>query len=161
MRSFNKVEFGHLCNRAPRTVQRWIDAGMPHSRNGRRYQIALEDALPWVMEFLQQPYHSQSESERLRKEQADKVALQNETTRSNLVRVDHMRAVVARMDQALSQHLEGSADRLAVHIAGETAPAMIRQTILNDHHAVQFAYGQKLQSIFENSQTDSLRGKSS
>lgn len=144
---YNRVQFGKLCGKHTKTVERWIDEGMPAEKHGGKYVIELETALPWLCERSKAP--AGSARERLAQVQAERVELDNEKERKNLLRLDHVTDIMTSAVAQLASQLDGVAGRVANDLSSETNPAVIRQIVLDEHHRVRSAYADALQKLFE------------
>lgn len=127
--TMTRSEFAELIGRTPQAVSQWIQAGMP-ARNagtrGKAIEIDIEAAVPWVVKRIMTPL---PERERLAKEQADKIALENEKTRAGLIHRHHVEQSVNGSINAVDEVLADLPDTLADPIAGTSDPAKIRSMI--------------------------------
>lgn len=131
------AEFAALCGVSRATVTNWMDEGMPCERTGRqRVRVEIDPALavPWVVD-RREPAGSQRE--RLAKEQADKIAMQNETQRGRLIDV----AIVEEIWMAKAAHMaqlhDAVAGRLAHEFLGSTDPGINRSRLLAELREVR------------------------
>ena len=130
-------EFAKFCDVSPATVTNWMDAGMPAERSGRKgaeVAIDIAAAIPWVINYREPPG---SQRERLAKEQADKIAMQNETQRGRLIDV----AIVEEIWMAKAAHMaqlhDAVAGRLAHEFLGSTDPGINRSRLLAELREVR------------------------
>lgn len=75
----------------------------------------------------------------------------NEEALGNLVLVDHVRQIWTAAESALAAQLEGSPGRIAADVAGESDPAIIRHTLLDENRRIRRAYAAAIERIFEGS----------
>lgn len=142
-------EFAALVKLHRTTVHKWIREGMPAAKHGNKYLIDLCQAVPWMVQKFEEAKPAGSARERLAEVQADKVELDNERERKNLLRLDHMTDVRDAMLKSLDDSLAGMPDRLGSALADETNPALCRQIVLDAHHEARQVHAQDLQDIFE------------
>lgn len=130
-------EFAKLCDVSPATVTNWMDAGMPAERSGRKgaeVTIDIVAAIPWVIDRREPPG---SQRERLAKEQADKVAMQNEMQRGRLIDIGVVEEVLMARAAHSAQAHDAVAGRIAHEIAGNTDPGFIRAKVLAELREVR------------------------
>lgn len=133
----NAAEFAALCGVSPATVTNWMDEGMPCARTGRqraRVEIDPAVAIPWAIDRREPPG---SQRERLAKEQADKVAMQNEMQRGRLIDIGVVEEVLMARAAHSAQAHDAVAGRIAHEIAGNTDPGFIRAKVLAELREVR------------------------
>jgi phage terminase Nu1 subunit (DNA packaging protein) len=151
----NRAEFAEIVGFSAQQVQEWMKAGMPGDagRRGKECRIDTAAAIRWLVDRGSTKRSASSgddsERERLNREQADKVALQNAQTRKQLVRREHVQLVLLESNALLAGQLDGVAGRLANEIAGTTEPAKIRQLLLDEHRRIRSAYADALGKLAE------------
>lgn len=144
----NATAFARLLGVAKSTVSGWMAAGMPHrpGRGKRPAQIVLAEALPWVLHHRMAP--PGSERERLAKEQADRVALDNAVKRGELVYASHVDEIMATMSADLVALLEALPGRAAAPAAGKSA-AEVRSILLDEVRRVRGAFAEAIGALAE------------
>ena len=114
------------------TVSRWIDAGMPCKRGrtkGHAVAINLHEALPWLLARRSRPG---SHQERLVAERADRLAIDNEARRGQLILTPQGFDVLSRLQAALERRHETIPDEEVAAIARSTSPGEIRALLLDE-----------------------------
>lgn len=151
----NRSEFAELVGFSARQVHEWIKDGMPAEagRRGKECRIDTAAAIRWLIERGSQKRSGDSgetaEGERLKREQADKIALQNAATRGETVLRVHLRLVLLESNALLAGQLDGVAGRMANELAAINEPAKIRQKLLDEHRRIRAAYADALGQLAE------------
>jgi phage terminase Nu1 subunit (DNA packaging protein) len=133
------AQFAELMGVAKQSVTQWIDAGMPCARGrgkGHLVTVTLEQAMPWVL-ARREPAGSQRE--RLAKEQADKVAIDNAAKRGEVVFLPMVSDVLNEMAATLAGQLDALPGRVASELAGLTDPGQIRGRLLDETRGIRGA----------------------
>lgn len=152
---FSGKQFAELTGYSVQQVNEWMNAGMPADRGGRGKPCRIDSAaaIRWLVNRGTQKRSGDpgetAEGERLKREQADKIALQNAQTRRELVLREHVRLVLLESNALLAGQLDGVAGRLASELAGMTEPAKIRQCLLDEHRRIRAAYAAALGKLAE------------
>lgn len=132
-------DFAELVDRSPDTVSRWCAAGMPHEQPGKTnagFAIDLRKALPWVVTYALEP-PKESQRERLAREQADRLALENAHRRGELIDAQLHGEIVKTLASSTSQLLEAVASRCANELAGITDPAAVHARVKEEHRGIR------------------------
>ncbi len=140
-------QFAALLGVTPQAVSQWIDAGMPCKRGKGRGHVVVIDlaaALPWVL-ARREPKGSQRE--RLAKEQADKVALENAVKRGELIFASQVAEVFSVLSADLASRHDAVPGRLASELAGINEPAVIRERLLDDLRSVRAAFADAIEKL--------------
>jgi phage terminase Nu1 subunit (DNA packaging protein) len=143
----NAAQFAEICGVSPQAVTAWIDAGMPCERGrgkGHAVTVTLAKALPWVL-ARREPAGSQRE--RLAKEQADKIALENTTKRGELIYAGHVAEVLSAMSADLAARHDAVPGRTASEFAGINEPAVIRARLLDELRGVRGAFADAITKL--------------
>jgi phage terminase Nu1 subunit (DNA packaging protein) len=114
-------------------------------RQGREAQIVAEQAVPWVVLHRETPPGSQRE--RLAKEQADKVALENAVKRGELIFSDQVAEVLLTLSADLASRHDALPGRMASELAGINEPAVIRQRLLDELRAVRASFADAITKL--------------
>lgn len=133
-------QFADLVGVSAQTLVVWMDAGMPSRRGkgkGHPSTIDIKKALPWVISRREPPG---SERERLAKEQADKVALENSVKRGELIYADQVADALSRLAADLAARHDALPGRVAGELAGLSDPAAIRARLLDETRAIRTAF---------------------
>jgi len=138
-------EFAKVIGMSAGWVSKALDGGMPAVRSGRagaKVQIDTAVALPWLLGRASERAAPtpDSQRDRLAREQADKVALENAQRRGELVPIAQVRAVASELVSRLGSALEGLPGRLANEIAGISDPAEIRARIGDEIRGARTAF---------------------
>jgi len=150
-------QFAELLGVSVQTVTAWIDAGMPCARGrGRGHAVEITPglALPWVV-WRREPKGSQRE--RLAKEQADKVAIENAVKRGELIFASQVAEVFSTLSADLASRHDAVPGRLASELAGINEPAVVRERLLDDLRSVRAAFAdaiEKLADVLESAEDD-------
>lgn len=142
-------QFAELLGVVPASVSQWLDAGMPASRTARqgsRVEIDVTKALPWVLSRREPPG---SQRERLAKEQADKVALENGVKRRELIHVAQVSDVLSTLAADLAARHDALSGRVANELAGISEPAVIRERLLDEARGVRAAVADAVAKLAE------------
>lgn len=146
-------QYAEIRGRSKAWVSAQIKAGMPvlsAGKAGREYEIEPSAAIDWEVEQAKASRAGgESQRDRLAKEQADKVALENAVRRGELAKVAHFRAIAAAAISHLNAELDGIAGRLANELAGISDPAEIRGRLLDQHRAARAAFADRLRELGE------------
>lgn len=122
-------EFAALLDRSPDTVSRWCANGMPHEQPGKAnagFEIDPAKALPWVLTYALEP-PKESQRERLAREQADKVALDNANRRGELVDAVMVDQVLKALAVGIASQHKTITNRCAHEFASISDPQRIRE----------------------------------
>ena len=143
----SRARFARMTGRSPQAVSQWIADGLPHDGGGRgnRIVIDLDRALPWLIDNRGAP--PGSERERLAKEQADRLALQNAQTRRELVRADHVERTIGEALGLLKEQINGIPGRLASQLASVEDPAMCRSLLMGESARILNSYKAALETL--------------
>lgn len=124
----------------------------PHEgggKRGARMYISLPEAYAWEMERARESARpEESQGERLKREQADRVALENATKRGELCVFEDMAQVVTGAFLTLRSERNGIAGRLANELAG-LPPAEIRVRILDELRRCDEQFAQRIGALGE------------
>ncbi len=136
------VEFAKLRGKSKGWVSHQIAAGMPvlsRGRNGNPSAIHPATAIDWEVEHarVEAAPKPGSQRERLAKEQADKLALENAKRRSELVLASYVSEIFNGLAADISARLDGLPGRVANELAGITDPAQIRSRLLDECRAIR------------------------
>lgn len=159
MLTMNGAEYAELRGRTRAWVSGMIKKGMPvlaAGRPGRECQIEPGHAIDWEIAQARagrKQEKTETQRDRLAKEQADKVAIENAVRRGELAKVAHFRAVATAAVSYLSSELDGIAGRLANELAGISDPAEIRQRLLAQHRDARATFAQRLAKLGESCAT--------
>ena len=145
----SRARFARMTGRSPQAVSQWIADGLPHDGGGRgnRIVIDLDRALPWLIDNRGAP--PGSERERLAKEQADRLALQNAETRRELVRADHVSWFVGEALGQLKEQIMGLPGRLATQLASIDDPAITRSTLKSEAARILHSFRAALDEVID------------
>lgn len=138
METMSRNEFAALCGVVGATVTNWMQAGMPHrsgGRSGREVHIDPKLAIPWVVSNREAPEGSQRD--RLAKEQADKVALDNAQKRKEMIYAWQVSDGLNSMAAELAASLDALPGRVANELAGISDAGQIRVILLRECRAVR------------------------
>lgn len=142
--------FAKLCDVSPQTVSNWCEAGMPHEGgggHGETRKISVRKALPWVV--ANRTEKPGSERERLAKEQADKLAIENSQSRRELLKADHVQDILWSANSSLALQMQGLPGRMATELASIDDPALIRSTLLNEVRRIRSSYAQQFAELVD------------
>lgn len=123
-------QFAKLCRVSAQTVTNWRREGMPCTgggRHGAAARVDLEQALPWVV--ARRDSRPDSQRERLAKEQADKVALENARTVGDLVDAGMVGHVLARLATEISAQHGTIVNRCTHEFAALADPQRMRERL--------------------------------
>ena len=146
--TLSRRQFAEALQVAPSTVTAWMQAGLPHrnsGRQGRTVSIPLAEALPWLAKHRANA--SDSQRERLAKEQADRVALANAAQRGDHMLRSQVEPVLMTLAANLSASLDAIAGRLATELASVSDPAQVRQRLLAEHREVRAQLANNLRTL--------------
>jgi len=142
--------FAALCDVSPQTVSNWCEAGMPHEGgggHGETRKINVRKALPWVV--ANRTEKPGSERERLAKEQADKIAIENAQSRKELIKADHVQDSISEALANLTTQLDGLPGRMATPLASIEDPALMRSKLQDEVRRIRVTYAQFLAELGE------------
>ena len=145
-------EYAHLRGRSRAWVTGQLKVGMPAVRTGRQgaeVEIDPGPAIDWEIEQARAGRRGASDSQRdrLAKEQADKVAMANAVEREDHMLRSHIEPVLMEMAAHLGARLDSIAGRLANQVATLSDPADIRIRLLTEHRAVRSAVAEHLRKL--------------
>lgn len=147
----NLNQFTQFVGYTRQRVSAWIRQGMPakRGRKGRELQIDTVLAMKWLHDYWSAPTRGKplGERERLAREQADRLAMQNEATRNQLVYADQVGSLVSAAVSELDNLLSDVPDRLAAPLANETNAALAREILLTEHRRIRAAYATALKDL--------------
>lgn len=137
----NRKQFAEITGYSERQVSTFMDEGMPATRpkkKGAAVSIETTAAIKWLIARAEQRDKSKSESqrERLYREQADEKALANAKERGQLILREQVSAALMTIAQAAASALDGLAGRLANELAHHDA-RFIRERLLFEHRRVR------------------------
>lgn len=115
---------------------------MPHEGGGRKgaeCRIDPAKAIEWEIDEarFEKSERGTSQRDRLAKEQADKVALENSAARGDHMLRSQVEPVLLTMVATLAAGLDAISGRLAGELAGVSDQATIRQRLLAEHRGVR------------------------
>lgn len=142
--------FAKLCEVSKVTVSNWCEAGMPHEGGGKPgnpFQINVREALPWVV--ANRTEKPGSERDRLAKEQADKIAIENAQSRKELIQAQHVEDSVAEALANLTTQLDGLPGRMATPLSSIEDPALVRSKLQDEVRRIRFTYAESLAKLGE------------
>lgn len=146
--SITGTGFSKLCGVTKQTVANWCEAGMPHEGGGKPgnpYTINVRDALPWVV--ANRTEKPGSERDRLAKEQADKVAIENAQSRKELIKAQHVEDFTAAALATLSTQLDGLSGRMATPLSSIEDPALVRSRLQDEVRRIRDSYADQLAEL--------------
>lgn len=128
-------EYAALRGRSSAWVTRQVLRGMPAERVGKELLIETPAALDWEIEresrlAKQPPTQLNQERERLYREKANALAMQNAKVREDQMLRSQVEFVLDAMQRDLESELAADLDKLCEQIASTTSPAEIRQLLL-------------------------------
>lgn len=135
-----------LLGKPDSTVGDWCQQGLPSKKSGRNRVIRVRDLLRWLAGRDAQPG---SERERLAKEQADRVALDNAKKRGELIYAWQVADVLNTMAATLSAQLDSLPGRVAGELAGMTDAADIRALLLRETRAIRSSMAEHVGKLAE------------
>lgn len=147
-RTMTGAGFARLCGVDAATVTHWCKGGMPHNGGGAsgvKLEIDIKTAIPWVVRNRTEK--PGSERERLAKEQADKVAIENAKSRGELLMSPHVEDAIAAALATLAAQLDGLAGRMATPLASIDDPATIRASLMDETRRIRTAYAEQLSEL--------------
>lgn len=124
---------------------------MPHEVAGKvnaGFQIDLSKALPWVLTYALEP-PKESQRERLAREQADKVALDNAARRAELLAAPAVSEVLRSLVSGVIGQLDAMDNRCASEFAGIVDPARMRERLREEHRVVRTAMAATTRELAE------------
>ena len=142
--------FAKLCDVSPQTVSNWCEAGMPNEGGGGHGEtrtINVREALPWVV--ANRTEKPGSERERLAKEQADKIAIENAQSRKELIKAQHVEDSIAEALANLTTQLDGLPGRMATPLSSIEDPALLRSKLQDEVRRIRITYAQHLAKLGE------------
>ena len=143
--------FAALCDVSPQTVSNWCEAGMPNKGgggHGETRSINVRQAIPWVV--ANRTEKPGSERERLAREQADKVALENAKTRGEHIIAQQVEDALAAAIAGLASQLDGHPGRMATPLASIDDPALIRSKLQDETRRIRDTYARQLTELVDN-----------
>jgi len=147
----SRARFARMAGVTPQSVSQWIADGLPADnagKRGQRIEIDLDAALPWLIDNRGAP--PGSERERLAKEQADRLALQNAETRRELVRAEHVERTIGEALGLLKEQINGIPGRLATQLSSVEDPAMCRSLLMAESSRILDSYKTALEDLAQN-----------
>ncbi len=143
----SRARLARMTGKTPQAVSQWVADGMPHTGGGRgkALTIDLDQALPWLID--NRGAAPGSERERLAKEQADKLALQNAQTRRELIRSEHVAWFVGEALAQLKELIMNLPGRLATKLASIEDPAVARSELLSESTRILESYQAALEKV--------------
>lgn len=148
------ADFAALVGVSGPTVANWCEAGMPHAGGGRQgnpYTINVRKALPWLIRYREQPG---TERERLAKEQADKFAIDNARSRTELIHSQQLAEVISAAVDSLSAHLENFPARMAKPLSSIEDPALVRSHLQDEVRRIRDSYAHQFAGLADASNDD-------
>jgi phage terminase Nu1 subunit (DNA packaging protein) len=144
--------FARLAGVSHSTASRWCNEGMPHHRSGEKtspLKIDPRRAIPWLVNRQTGGDRGETHAERLVSEKADKIALDNQARRSQLVMRAHVEESVRRALDGLDGVLGGMAERLAPEVSRIAEPATARAILLQAHREARSTYAEVLRHLMD------------
>lgn len=142
-----------LFNLTPRRVQQLASDGViPRVSRGKYPLVA---SVQGYTKFLQDRVTGdrkdgwRGERERLAREQADRVAIENACTRGELIYAADVQEALSTAVASLAADLDGMPGRLASTVAGMNDPALIRSTILDESRRIRESFAAQLAELAE------------
>jgi phage terminase Nu1 subunit (DNA packaging protein) len=130
------AEAAEATGKPVQTVHEWTKNGLVSRKDGRHRLISIGD----LVRFLAaREYQPGSQRERLAKEQADKVALDNAAKRGELLHADHVAEVLTSLAANLGAQLDALPGRCASELAGLNEPGVIRARLLDETRGIRAA----------------------
>ena len=131
-------EVAERCDVSRQTVQSWYNEG-----------LARRPTIDQVLQFLahRKGYAPESQRERLAREQADRVALENAARRGELMPLADAIAAATEFATDIAARLDAVAGRLANEIPGITDAATARARLLEEHRAIRAASAEHLGAL--------------
>jgi phage terminase Nu1 subunit (DNA packaging protein) len=131
------TEVADLTEKPTQTVHDWTNAGLKSKKEGRNRLVLLPDLIKYL---AAREYQPGSQRERLAKEQADKVAIENATKRGEFIFAGQVTDVFAALGADLAARHDAVPGRVASEFAGITEPAVIRSRLLDELRGVRAAF---------------------
>jgi terminase small subunit / prophage DNA-packing protein len=137
-------QFAKLVGTSAQTVTNWRREGMPCAgggRHGAAARVDLEQALPWVI--ARRDTRPDSQRERLAREQADRVAIDNAERRGELVDAQMVDVTLSRFAAEIKAQHQTIVNRCAHEFAAVTDPQRVRERLLEEFTAM----GERLSAV--------------
>lgn len=141
------ADYARLRGKPKVWVTRRIASGLPATRVGHVYRIDPAAAIEWELAQAAQARAGGSERDRLAKEQADKLALENARKRGELIYSHQVAEFLASLGVAVAQQLDALSGRTATRLAGMTDAGAIRKYLLDETNGVRNALAQAIEKI--------------
>lgn len=129
------AQLATLTGRPASTVHEWTARGLKSVKRGRHRIVRTAD----LIRFLAARDEPGSQRERLAKEQADKIALENARRRGELILVEHVEELFTTLAAELAARHDAVPGRVANEFAGISDAAVIRQRLLDEMREVRSA----------------------
>lgn len=137
------------------TVASWVKEGLkcervsPHP--GAKVYIESTDVYDFLMKRAREGSGPRpgSERDRLAREQADRVALENAERRREVILASQVEEVFGAAVTLLAGEQDGIAGRIAKSIAGETDAGVVRVRILDELRRARAAYADELGKLVQ------------
>lgn len=142
--------FAKLVGVSKVSVSNWCEAGMPHEGGGKPgnpFNINVREALPWLA--ANRTEKPGSERDRLAKEQADKIAIENAQSRKELIKAQHVEDSIAEALANLATQLDGLPGRMATPLSSIEDPALVRSKLQDEVRRIRITYSQQLAKLGE------------
>lgn len=130
------AETAELTGKPVQTVHDWTNNGLKSHKSGRHRLIRLVDLIKFL---AAREYQPGSQRERLAKEQADKIAIDNAAKRGQYIHSGQVAEVMSAMAADLARRHDAVPGRVANEFAGTNEPAVIRARLLDELRTVRAA----------------------
>jgi len=134
------------CGVSTNTVHQWCERdGLASESTRSRRMILLAD----LLRFLARRADSKAaggtgQRDRLAKEQADKIAIENAISRGELIYAAHAKQIRLEAITMLAGQLDGISGRFAIDLAAESDASVIRVKLRDEHRRIRSAYARSL-----------------
>ncbi|MBL4791326.1 MAG: hypothetical protein JKY60_20540 [Kordiimonadaceae bacterium] len=141
----SKADLAKLLQRDAKIINDWVAAGCPHTKEGRFYKFEVAAVVRWREEYVRglrkvcresQGEFKLEHSERVQKERADKLAMENDVLRGELAPVAEMQAIWAEYVAAAKAKLLAMPPKLAKELADETRVPVVLELLETSVHEV-------------------------
>lgn len=147
------AQLATLTGRPDSTVSDWTRHGLASRKSGRNRVVKTVDLIRFLAGDAT-PAEITSQRERLAKEQADKIALENAQKRGELVLVGQVAEVFSMLAAELAARHDAVPGRVATEFAGITDAAVIRQRLLDELREVRTAVADAVEKFADSLGTD-------
>lgn len=161
----NQIKFAEYTGVSRQTVSRWIDAGMPATRKGKKgteVAIPLPEALLWWLEFeIKQRFGEQgpkldheSEKIRLTKARADKTEVEHQQITQELLPTGDVQNFLYGLAHIYGTQLDAISDgELVKELAAMNDSGQIRQRLFEAGRAIRKVTANKLNQYADSMST--------